>query len=73
MPVEANNTPTFPHERREQGVYFRYSEISQDVVRYVLPAGFAVEAKPKKAVAQFKNLAAYSQTSSQALSSITVR
>ncbi|MGI4853021.1 MAG: DUF3857 domain-containing protein [Janthinobacterium lividum] len=70
---EANRTPTFPHAKRDQGIYFPYSEMKQDAVRYSLPPGFTVEAPPAKVTTQYKNLAAYSQTASQAGSSITIR
>lgn len=71
---EANTTPVFPHAKRELGVYFPYSELRQDAVRYSLPAGFAVEAAPAaKSSAQYKNLAAYAQTAAQNGNSITVR
>ena len=70
---EANSQPTFPHEKRDLGVYFPYTQIIQDAVRYTLPAGFTVEAAPTKEVARFQNLAAYSQTSSQAANTITIR
>ena len=70
---EANSTPTFPHDKREQGVYFPYPELRQDAVRYTVPAGYTIEAAPAKASAVYKNLAAYSQTSSQASNTVTVR
>jgi hypothetical protein len=70
---EANSQPTFPHDKRDLGVYFPYTQITQDAVRYTLPAGFTVEAAPAKEVAQYQNLAAYAQTSSQAANTVTVR
>ena len=70
---EANSRPTFPHDKRELGVYFPYAQITQDAVRYTLPAGFAVEAAPTQEVAKYQNLAAYAQTSSQAANTVTVR
>ena len=70
---EANSRTTFPHDKRELGVYFSYAQILQDAVRYTLPTGFTVEAAPVKESAQFQSAAAYSQTSTQAPNTITVR
>ena len=70
---EANSQPTFPHDKRDLGVYFSYAQIVQDVVRYTLPTSFTVEAAPVNEVAQFEKLAAYSQTSSRAANTVTVR
>ena len=70
---EANSQPTFPHDKRDLGVYFPYSEAIQDAVRYTLPPGFTVEAAPTNELAKFEKLAAYSLTSSQAANTITVR
>ncbi len=70
---EANSRPTFTHDKREQGVYFPYAQMVQDVVRYVLPGGFSIEAAPPTQTAAFQKLAAYSQRSSQTANSVTVR
>ena len=70
---EANSHPTFPHEKRDMGVYFPYAQSIQDAVRFTLPAGFTVEAAPTKELARFESIAAYSQTSSQTPNTITVR
>ena len=70
---EANRRPTFPHETREQGVYFPYTEVLQDAVRYTLPAGFTIEAAPANEVTKYQNVAAYSRTSSQTANAITIR
>jgi hypothetical protein len=42
----AGATATFPHERREQAVYFHYPQAVQDILRVNLPTGFAVEGTP---------------------------
>lgn len=70
---ENNSTPRFPHEKREQGVYFPYSEFEQDAVRYTLPASWAVESAPTNQVASYEKLAAYSLTSQQKANTITLR
>jgi hypothetical protein len=70
---ESNTTPRFPHEKREQGVYFPYSEMDQDAVRYTLPASWAVESAPENKSVQFEKVAAYSLSSQQKANTITLR
>ncbi|WP_047490145.1 DUF3857 and transglutaminase domain-containing protein [Terriglobus sp. TAA 43] len=70
---ENNNNPRFPHEKRDQAVYFPYSELSQDAVRYTLPAGWAVDSAPVNQVTSFEKLAAYTLTSQQKANTITLR
>ena len=70
---ESNSRPTFPHDKRDLAVYFPYAQITQDAVRYTLPAGFVLEAAPVNEVAKFQNLAAYSQTSTQTANTVTIR
>ncbi|MEG9433191.1 DUF3857 domain-containing transglutaminase family protein [Terriglobus sp. ADX1] len=70
---ESNNNPRFPHEKRDLGVYFPYSEISQDAVRYTLPAGWTVDSAPVNQGASYEKLAAYSLTSQQKSNTITLR
>ena len=70
---EAGSRPTFPHEKRDQAVYFPYAEMIQDAVRYKLPAGFMIESAPTKEQARFQNLAVYTLSSTQAPGSITLR
>lgn len=70
---EGNSGPRFPHERRDLAVYFPYSEMVQDAVRYTLPAGWTVESAPNQEVAKYKNIAAHSITSQQTPNTITVR
>ena len=70
---EAGSRPTFPHEKRDQAVYFPYAEMVQDAVRYKLPAGFTIESATTKEQARFQNLAVYTLSSTQAPGSITLR
>jgi hypothetical protein len=70
---EANSHPKFPHEKRDQAVYFQYSEMMQDAVRYTLPAGWAIESAPAKEVLKLQSSAAYTLTSQQTPNSVTVR
>jgi hypothetical protein len=53
-PLMAGVSATFPHEKREQPVYFEYPEIVQDALRVNFKKGFAVEATP--AAENFKYL-----------------
>jgi hypothetical protein len=49
LPVDlflAQESATFPHEKREQPVYFHYAQTLQDAVRVKFGAGFQVEAVP---------------------------
>ncbi|MEK6396614.1 MAG: transglutaminase, partial [Terriglobus sp.] len=70
---ENNSRPRFPHEKRQQGVYFPYSEIQQDAVRYTLPASWTVESTPTGKTAQYERLAAYTLNSQQKANTITLR
>ncbi|WP_052313402.1 DUF3857 domain-containing protein [Terriglobus roseus] len=70
---EAGARPTFPHEKRDQAVYFEYAQLLQDAVRYKLPPGFTVESAPTKEQAKYENLALYALTASQTPNSITLR
>jgi hypothetical protein len=70
---EANGRPAFPHEKRDQAVYFPYAQIMQDAVRYTLPAGYTIESAPTEETTKFQNTAVYSLKSSQTPNSITVR
>lgn len=49
MPVDlftTNETALFPHEKREQAVYFHYPRLLQDALRIHMAQGFTVEAVP---------------------------
>lgn len=68
----AAGKPTFPHEKREQGVYFNFPEVTQDATRITYPAGYTVESVPPDTQAKYKTFAAYSERSKQTGSSVTV-
>ncbi len=70
---EANSRTTFPHEKREVGVYFQYGHYMQDAVRINFPKEFAVESVPIAAKLQFKNFAIYSLASESTPTSVTIR
>jgi len=57
---EAGATATFPHEKRELAVYFRYAQYTQDGVRIHFAKGFEVEAVPDTAKLSYSDQEAYS-------------
>lgn len=67
-----HSRPVFPHDKREQAVYFPYPNMMQDAVRITYPAGFTVESAPAAEHLQYKNMAVYDQKSKEAANSITV-
>ncbi len=69
--VEHQRT-VFPHEKRDQPVYFHYAQMVQDAMRIVYPAGFTVESAPTDDSMRLKESAAYTQRSKQTGDSITV-
>jgi hypothetical protein len=46
---ESGSSATFPHEKREQPVYFHYPQTEQDALRLNFPSSFTVEAVPTAA------------------------
>ena len=69
----ASAKATFPHENREQFVYFSYPEFIQDALRINFPAGFAVEAVPSAAQFKMDGYGVYNMTVAQAPTSFTTR
>ena len=69
---ETNAKPTFPHEKREVGVYFHYPYANQDAVRVNFPSGFAVESMPSGARQQFQTFALYVSAVESTPTSVTV-
>jgi len=43
---QAGATASFPHEKREQAVYFEYPQSTRDAMRLKFPQGFQLEATP---------------------------
>ena len=70
---EANSRPTFPHEKRESGVYFEYPHMVQDALRINLPPTFVIESVPKADNEMFAKDAAYKVTTEGKPTSYTVR
>jgi hypothetical protein len=76
MPVdvfEAEATASFPHEKREQAVYFSYPNMTKDAQRIIVPAGFSVEAVPEKAQFTLPGQEAYALTVTSDASGFTSR
>lgn len=63
---------TFPHEKRDQPVYFQYAEVIQDAVRIAVPTGYTIESVPKDDRVLYKTTAVYSQRAKQDATSVTV-
>lgn len=69
----ASAKATFPHDQREQAVYFSYPEMIQDALRINFPAGFTVEATPSAAQFKMEGFGAYNMTIAQSPTSFTTR
>jgi hypothetical protein len=70
---EAGSSATFPHEKRELPVYFRYPETKQDAVRIKFEKGYAIEVMPDPAKFEMPSKAVYNMTIASTPSSFTVR
>lgn len=55
----ANESATFPHDKRESAVYFHYPQYLQDAVRVNFPSGLSVEAVPTSAKYSISNFGLY--------------
>jgi len=77
LPIDALTTSaaaTFPHEKREQPVYFQYPELVQDAMRVVFKKGFALEAAPAADKREYQGVELYDiGVSSDAISFTTRR
>ena len=56
---ETNAKPTFPHEKREESVFFEYPRVVVDTVRVNFPASLAVESLPAGEQLPLQNYAVY--------------
>jgi hypothetical protein len=56
---EVGANATFPHEKRELAVYFRYSQVTLDAMRIHFAKGFEVEAVPDSAKFTYVDREAY--------------
>ena len=70
---EANSKATFPHERREVGVYFPYTHMQQDAIRVNFPKDFTVESLPTGGKLQLQTFAVYNLSAENAPTSFTIR
>ena len=69
----ANETATFPHEKRELAVDFHYPWYTQDAVRINLPHEMAVEAVPSQAKIDLPKTGFYNIDVAQTPTNITTR
>lgn len=69
----SNAKPTFPHEKRELPVDFRYPHMTLDAVRITFPATVKVESSPAADQFKFQNYALYKLSSVSTSNSITMR
>ncbi len=70
---ETNTKPTFPHEKREVGIYFHYPYIAQDAVRINFPSTLKVESLPTADQQRFQSFAAYTLKTESTPTSVTFR
>jgi hypothetical protein len=70
---EANAKPTFPHEKREIPVYFRYAHMNQDAVRIKFPATLKLESLPANDKSTFEKYALYDVSTESTPTSFTFR
>jgi hypothetical protein len=68
----AESSAAFPHEKREQPVYFSYPQSVLDAVRVKYPATMSLEASPTETKVMFHDVGQYVFNSTTAGNSITV-
>ncbi len=69
---EANTKPTFPHEKRELGVYFEYPSSVLDAVRIKFSAKLGMESVPAAEEVRFQKTAIYSMKTDSAPTTVLV-
>jgi hypothetical protein len=70
---EAGATATFPHEKREQAVYFHYPQSTLDALRVNFPKEFELEATPDSAKFSYPGAEQYTLAITSAPTSFTTR
>jgi hypothetical protein len=70
---ESSSSATFPHETRENAVYFHYPHAVQDALRINFKQGFEVEAVPSEAKLSLPKRAVYTMTVEPTPTSFTTR
>ncbi len=76
LPVDvflANQSATFPHEKRQVAVYFHYPQYVQDAVRINFPQQLTVEAAPSSTTYTIPKLASYTINVAPGTGNITTR
>ena len=68
-----NDKPRFPHEKRDQPVYYHYAEFMQDAVRVAVPPEFSIESVPPDTKLAMKQAGAYGIKVELAGSTFTAR
>ncbi|HEY8310165.1 MAG TPA: DUF3857 and transglutaminase domain-containing protein, partial [Gemmatimonadaceae bacterium] len=69
----ANEHATFPHEKRDEPVYFHYAQYVQDALRISFPPTLSIEATPDAAKFELPQLAVYNMAVAKAPTSFTTR
>lgn len=69
----AGASATFPHEKREQAVYFEYPELVQDALRINFKNGYSVEATPGADKYKFLDEEAYDMSVTADANGFTTR
>jgi hypothetical protein len=70
---ETNSKPTFPHEKREEPVFFEYPHSVLDAVRVKFPASLGLESLPAGEQLPLQKFAAYVLKTETTPTSFTVR
>lgn len=70
---ESGSNATFPHEKREQAVYFHYPQATLDALRIKFPQAFAVEGLPDTAKLSIPNQEVYTLETTSDGTSFTTR
>ncbi len=69
---EVNSKPKFPEKKRELPVDMHYPSMTQDAVRFILPASMVVESAPAAGAAELKGMAVFDTKVANSPTSITV-
>lgn len=69
----ANESATFPHEKREVAVYFHYPQVIQDAVRVNFPTTLMVEAAPPAGKLNMEKTGLYNLTVTPAAGNFVTR
>ena len=70
---EGGAKPSFPNQKRDIPVYFKYSHAVQDAVRIKFPGSFTVESLPASDKSMFEKAIAYSINAESTAATVTIR